>query len=296
MARPTIFDLKRTSDRNYWPSVAGPGHNGLRFEAVKDCQLEDRLRIKSAVKASCQAREKRQQKAFLKLALKLDRQVLGRRPLKSLASSRYMRRKRDAIFSQIWRLVDNYPGKVTTATVIKRDWEFTPDQLETVNLGKLLKGFLADLDRRGAGEADGWLIAFMHGEWETPKGVYRLHLHMILAGEMIDVVDRLRHGRNYKYEPDDDVRCRVRIDRKPLSNFPQPLTYCLKAYWPWKHVTVTENGKRRTRRHKRIPEPQHTRVLLFLDRHSLNDLLVLKHVSVKQGRLIHSKSQHGRRK
>lgn len=92
----------------------------------------------------------------------------------SLACSLHMRRRRDATFSQIWRLAARYKGPIATATVIKRGWELTPDHLETVDLRRLLNGFLADLDRRGAGTADGWLIGFVHGEHENPAGLSRV--------------------------------------------------------------------------------------------------------------------------
>ena len=295
MARPTIIDLQLTDDRCYWPSLAKPGRKGARFEPVTSCNDEDHRRVCSSLRASDLSCDKRFKKNANRLAHRLAYRERKEKPPKTPASSRYMRRKRNSIFSQVWRLVDRYSGKVTTATLIKRGWEFTPEELDDVDVDKLLKSFLADLDRRGACKADGWLVAFLHGEWETPAEIYRLHVHMVVAGAMIGVIDRLREGRNYKYVPDDNVRFRVRIDRKPLSNLPYPLTYCLKAYWPWKHVTATANGKRRTRRHKRIPEPQHTQVLLFLDKYELSDLAVLKHVSVKRARLKLWKL-HGRRK
>ncbi|HUE79588.1 MAG TPA: hypothetical protein VMN38_08155 [Sphingomicrobium sp.] len=288
MSRPTIAELKLTEDRRYWPSRAVPGRKGMCFETIMGCHDEDPLRAKSARKASSQIGRKRQRKAILKLARKLEYEARGMRVPKSLASSLHMRRKRDAIFSHVWRLADRYNGPVTTATVIKRGWEFTADQLEHIDLPRLRNGFLADLNRRGAGQADGWLIGFFHGEWETPSEVCRLHLHIVVAGEMIETVDELRKGRNYRYRNHDSVRFRVRIDRKPLTDLPYPFTYCLKSYWPWKHVVVTASGKRRTRRHKRIPEPVHTQVLQFLDRRRLTDLVVVKHVSVRKGRLKHS--------
>lgn len=285
MARPTIANLKRTTSHQYRPSLAALGRKGEHFELIADCQAEDRLRARSSRKVGVLTQDNRQQSAILKLARKLDYAARNKREPKSLACSLHMRSKRDAIFSQLWRLVDSYGGKTTAATVIKRGWELTPDQLETVDLRRLLNGFLADLDRRGAGTADGWLIGFLHGEHESPAGLIRLHLHMIVAGEMIKVVESLREGRNYVFRNDDDVRFRVRIDRKPLTNLPYPFTYCLKSYWPGKHVIEGAHGKRRTRQHKRILEPYHTQVLQFFDRHELNDFVVLKHLSVRNGQL-----------
>jgi len=287
MGRPSVASLRRTPDKHLWPSRARPSRTGASFELVAACDGEDEFRIASTKKAA----ELFPNVVSPRSSQRLCRRIAAR--AETLASSRYARRVRDRVFSQIWRLVARYPGRVTTATVIKRGWEFAPEELDNLDLGKLLNGFLADLDRRGAGEAGGWLIAFVHGEYDTPSGIIRLHLHLITAGAIINVVDSLRKGRCYKYREGDSVRFRVRIDRKPLTDLPYPFTYCFKAYWPWKHLTMTANGKRRTRKHRRIPEPVHTQVLQFLDRHRLNDLIVLKHVSVKRGQLAHPNNRKG---
>jgi hypothetical protein len=294
MSRPTFNDLVRTRAAGYWPSRAGAGKHGERFETKADCKAEDQLRSRSARKVAVQTSDDCERSQLLRLAARLAYDQHGKRHPKSLASSVYMRSKRQAVGSQIWRLVQSYQSPVTTATVIKRSWELTPEQLEKVDVSKLRKGFVADLDRCGAVGAKGWLIGFVHGEWETPTNVFRLHLHLIVAGGMIKVVDRLRKRRNYKRVKGDGVQHRVRIGRETLNHLPFPITYCCKSYWPWKHVILTEHGKRRTRDHKRIREPYHSQVLLFLDRHSLSDLVVLKHVSVKGGRLVFNRNQQGR--
>lgn len=293
MSRPNIATLKPTASRRYWPSLAAPGRNGEQYETIEACHREDRLRASSSRKLASRTKKKSKRKAILSVARKLEYDARNKPVPKSLSSSLHLRGRRDAIFSQLWRLADKYDGPITTATAIKRGWEFTPETLAALDVKALLNTFLADLDRRGATEAKGWLIAFVHGEWETPLGLFRLHLHMIVAGNMIKVVDRLRTGSKYKYRKDDNVRFRVRIDRKPLTNLPYPFTYCFKAYWPWKYVCLTANGKRRTRRHRRIAEPQHTQVLQFLDRHSVSDLVVMKHVSVRGGQLRHQSKLRG---
>lgn len=285
MPRPNVTDVKLTSERGYWPSLARPGRRGERFETNAFSEAEDQTRVKSTLRASHIRSSLIKRRAARKLAKKLNYKANGRKPPKSMSSSARMRCVRNRLFSQLWKLIAEFPGTVTTFTAIKRGWEISPHELLDVELQKLLKGFLSDLNRRGAGMADGWLIAFIHGEHETPSGIFRLHLHGVAAGAMIRIIDKLRKGRSYKTKKGDGVGCRVRIDRKPLTNLPYPLTYCMKSYWPWKHVISGAHGRRRTRRHKRIREPYHTLVLQFLDKHSPSDFIVLKHLRVKAGRL-----------
>ena len=198
MPRPTIIDLKLTANRRYWPSLARRGRKGERFETLEFSEAEDAGRVKSSHKASQLKAHAVHRKTARKLSKKLSYKAKGKKPPSSMASNRHMRRLRNRIFSQIDRLVRSYRGKVTTFTVVKRGWEFSPDELLDVDLDKLLNGFLSDLNRRGAAQAEGWLIAFIHGEHKTPQNVFPLHVHGIVAGGMIGVVDKLRKGRNYK--------------------------------------------------------------------------------------------------
>lgn len=287
MPKQSLAHVRRTTKRRYRPSLAQPTETGAQFESVEACEIEDRLRQRSITRAARLGTQARLYDAdrARRLAARLNYKAGSRRPPRSLCCSLYMRRVRDRIFSHLYLLTATSRHRVTTFTAVKRGWEFSPEQLLAVDPDKLLCGFLSDLNRRGASEADGWLIGFMHGEYETPEGIFRLHLHGIVAGGMINVLDRLRNGPNYNHRPGDNVRFRLRIARKRLSNLPYSLAYCLKSYWPWKHVVDSPHGRRRTRRHKRIPEPYHTLVLLFLDHHSINDLVVMKHLRVAGGGL-----------
>jgi hypothetical protein len=286
MPRQSISDLRLTTASEYHPSQAPMGPDGQTFESTELCRAEDAKRVRLLHRVLSRPDRLISRRNARRLAVGLARWPRRRRA-RTLASSVDMRLLRNRVFSQLWRLVAKCKGLVTTFTVVKRAWEFTPEELDEANLDKLLAGFLSDLNRRGAGGASGWLIAFIHGEFETPAGIYRLHLHGVAAEGMIDVVDKLRKGA--KYKNDNTVHCRVRIDRKPLEHLPYPLTYCFKSYWPRKHVIMGVNGKRRTRRHMRIPEPYHSQVLAFLDRHQLDDLGVMKHLEVVRGQLRRTK-------
>ena len=287
MPRHNLTDIRLTLDLAFWPSNAATDPSGQSFEAVINGHAEDTERTKSTLNVIDAARHLHlfPARAARRLIKRLESMASGKKTPQSMASSAHMRRVRNRIFSQIWRLASKSAARTTTFTAIKRGWEFKPEQLGDVVLEKLLNGFLSDLNRRGAGDADGWLIAFIHGEFETPANIYRLHVHGIASGEMIGVVDSLRHGRKYKFKSGDSVRFRVRIDRKALTNLPYPLTYCFKAYWPWKHVIIGANGKRRTRRHRRIREPYHTQVLVFFDQRTPSDFVVFKHLTVRKGQL-----------
>ena len=284
MPRLNISDLKRTRARCFWPSLAPPSTNGWQFESEKRAAAEDALRARLLQTAADQFPDDIDCRAARRLSRRLNHRERGKKPPKSLASSVYARRPRECVFSHLWQLVDSTSDNVSTFTVIKRGWEFFPQSLETADPRELLAELRSDLNRRGASDASGWLIAWIHGEYDCSNDLYRLHVHGVASGGMVDVVDRLREGRNYVSlkGAGDGVTRRVVLSRKSLTDLPYPLTYCLKPYWPKKHVGeegAPGEGKR-NRQHLRIPEPYHTEVLLWLDRWTLADITLLVGIGV----------------
>ena len=125
------------------------------------------------------------------------------------------------------------------------------------------------------------------------RGVFRVHVHGIATGEMIRFVDQLRKRDDLNPALDEDIgleknppRLVLNGKRKPLNDLPSAISYQFKAYWPSRWIgPVKDSGKTKRRRlGGRIPEPFHTQLLLWFDRHQLSDITLLMNVRVgKQG-------------
>lgn len=285
MPRQSVADLRLTRSTRYWPSRAGPSPTGKRFETKRKVRADDRDRAKRLLKA-CKTHERQLNVAAARrLAKRLDYLARGKGPPRSMASRSYMRIRRNAQGSQLYKLAEKDPSLVAF-TAIKRGLEFAPDELLDVDPRPILEGFRQALHRQGSGQADGWLIAWLHGEYELPTGTFRLHIHGLATAGMSDVVSRLRATRPYRStrgsSPGDGVFQRLRIERN-LRHLPYPLTYGCKSYWPLKVVVDGDRGPRRSRGHRRIPEPHHSFVLLWLDKWRLSDITLLVHLSVEAG-------------
>lgn len=203
---------------------------------------------------------------------------------RSLADPRWMRRVRNRLGGWLWHLVDKYGGPVCTVTLVPRGWAFTPDELQQVDPTMLLNRLRTDLLRCVANSGKGWAIFFLHGEYQPAQDMYQLHVHGLVGGGLIDAVEKLRKRKAYKStrKKGQDSTQRVVRSRKPLTNLPEPLTYLLKSYWPnkWKGYVSGVGTERRSRDHRRIPEPYHSQVLLWLDRWELRDITLLMGVRV----------------
>ena len=71
------------------------------------------------------------------------------------------------------------------------------------------------------------------------------------------------------------------MSKKPLFNLPEPLTYVVQSSYPHRPTFVDKDGElRRGTRKRRIPEPYHTQWLLWMDRWSIDDMLLLSGLRV----------------
>ena len=201
----------------------------------------------------------------------------------SLVDNLYMRMLRIRIAGWLLLLLSRMGAlSATVFTIVPKSWEFTPEELEGADPLRLLAAFRSALYAKGAAAIDGWLIAFIHGEFDPVARMYRLHLHGLCSLTMVKAIDALRKDPNYKAErllPNGEwnpVYRRVWVARKPLTNLARTLSYLVQSFWPSRPIYVSADGKRRRVRDKqRIPEPYHSQVLLWLDRYRLRDLTLM---------------------
>lgn len=198
-------------------------------------------------------------------------------PLRSLAHPVWMRDRRLALSGEMLELSEEI-GKVdTTATIMPATWCFTPTQLHDVDPSQLLQSMYMMLYRHGGDKARGYLLACLHGEYDDTIGAIWIHIHLWLAGEMVDVLDALRRSKRLRgptriVDGKPKKRRAIRITRKNLVNRPAPYTYVLQSFWPSRmYIDASSSGPKRGRR-RRIAEPAHTDVLLWLDRWKLSDI------------------------
>lgn len=186
--------------------------------------------------------------------------------------------------------------KAKAITIIPRNAERKPHQLMDLDPRRLTAALAAALYAKGAAKATGWLIVFLHGEHEPKGNVYRPHFHGYAYGGMVDVVRRLRELPNYRTQKiGKDGRINavyrpVQVKVKRPRNFRRQIAYRLQSYWPAKAIIVSDDGLlKRARRKRRIVEPYHSQVLLWLDRWKLADLTLMIGVRVTKAGLVQTK-------
>lgn len=198
------------------------------------------------------------------------RKLFGRR---SLASAADMRHNRTAVTGWTHSLFDRTSHLCpTTFTLASRTLELR--DLSELEAGKMVNGFRSDLNRAGATSADGYLIAHIHGEFDTFSKVYRPHFHGLVAGDMTRVLDTFRDKP--KYKSSNNERSSLRIRRKPIDDVPYALSYLLKGYWPATYCGPVSTGAVVRQNYvSRIPEPWHSEVLLWQNRWALEDITLM---------------------
>lgn len=204
-------------------------------------------------------------------------------PAQTLASQLFMRGPQHALIGHAWRLQDQLsPDLFSTLDLRPKKFVMTAEELMAFEPEQLLNPIRMDFLRCGASKAKGGLCLALHGQFNRAAGMFDLHAHGFVTHEMKDVADEVRHLRKYA-EPHvprgvglKQPSARVILSRKPLINPAYRLSYIWQDWWPDRidgvigNVAIIRGVKRR-----RIPEPYHSMLLLWLDRRSLSDMTLM---------------------
>ena len=297
MSRRSIAEL-RVPQRRFRPDLAkeDAGKNP-RFENQTAARQEDAKRAKNLHKSAETAKVASNAALARELAERLECGLAEDSSAQSLASALYMRDLRIRVGGALWKLAeDSCFGAPATFTAIGRGLEIPGRYLSSVDPRAVCAAFRSNLNRAGAKDATGYLAAFLDGEYEPLSDVFRLHFHGLVAGDMRDVLERLRTTRKYASSRDASAGERVvqhiRVSRRVLTNLPDPLTYLLKPFWPCRWEGDINGIQRRQGYRSRIPEPRHSQLLLWLDRWSLKDMTLLMGLRVGADGLIATKNPY----
>lgn len=274
MTRLSIEDLPKPP-KDFRPSKASP-----RFETKERAAEEDRFR-RRRIDALSSNPERLKGPLTLDALEQLELSIAG---ASTPASSVYMRKHRNRIGGSLSAFIADSFDDVRTFTIVPHSWECPGDALHQADPRSLLNGFRSAVIREGFSNRKGWLLASVHGEHEPTEDIFRPHIHGAVKGEAILCLDRLRHRQEYRSsrrELKGPVFQRVRITRKSLTDLPEPLTYIVQSFWPKRAAFINADGEdKRQREKRRIEEPRHTEVLMWLDRWRLRDTCLLMGLQV----------------
>jgi hypothetical protein len=243
-----------------------------RFETLEAARNEDHLRAKMLLKYADSPISPIRRRRAIQLASALSDEEPG----SSMASAVCRRDQRIRLFGHLWRICDRESDDPSTFAAKSEALERPGRDLHKVDPVELGREFKADLYRAGAKDADGYLLAFLDGEYGPDRDVWKLHWHGVVDGKLKHVVDQLRNTRKYGQPRD------VWMSRKPLTNLPYSLTYTDKPFWSsrWEGEVGRQAFK------SRVKEPRHSELLLWLDQHSPNYFSVRIGLEVINGELV----------
>lgn len=293
MARLGIHQLRRPP-KKYRPDLAQPPPGKKHFETRADARREEELRRKALRKA---ARGLLRRASNVQTANDLARRLNGRGDHPSMASPVCMREQRIRIIGHLHRLIKMTAGSSERLfDIIPRGWRVRRRDLLRFNVRARLSAFRSALNRertalrrenarvgRPNNPDAGWLIMFVHGDWDVRAERYQLHVHGVASGEMVEVVRRLGTRRNFKsaHTGEESAWSRVIVKAQAPTDLPYPLTYRLKSYWLATPSYVNAEGRvRRSPQQRRLVEPQHTQVLFWMDQWRLQDICLMMGIQV----------------
>jgi hypothetical protein len=197
MARLCLLDLP-DPPTEYDVALARDREGKIWFEAVVDTERRDRERAQLLLEYA----KGNSPVIVRKQAASLGISLSSSKVPDTQASARYMRAVRRRLTGALWELVDRAPAGTchTAFTLIPTGLLVRPGDLTGIQAGPLMNRLRAQLNRAGAASANGWLIAALHCDFDPTAELFQFHYHGIAAGEMVEVIERLRGQGPYKRE------------------------------------------------------------------------------------------------
>ena len=295
MSGKGIEDLKLPPKR-FRPNLSTERADGeIRFPTLGDVEEENGYRVRMLEQASwpdfdCEDYPEASGEAEA-LSKKLAAYEAYGTVAKSPTSAIYMRRKNLCLAGHLWKLGEKVGYEDRAFTIMPKSWRIPAEQLPYFDPVRILKTLYAMLWAYGGDRATGYLIAGLHGEFVEPAELWAIHLHGIVHGEMIGVLDALRDSKKFKgyteiIDGEPKKRRPIRIQRELMTNRPDAYTYCSQSFWPSRVYIDGESGELRRGPRRRIPEPHHTAWLLWLDRYRVSDLVIKMGLRVTNSGLV----------
>lgn len=214
----------------------------------------------------------------------------------TLASKRYMRIKRSYVTAEMLELLGMVPNeRVYLVTLIPVGLALTIDELMHMDPQVPKQQLRVMLGRCGANPGvAGWACGYLDGEYNPVTGLFQLHWHLIVTGDLIEAFEQLKQRTAYKSvkrvaDSPDGVATRVHIREVDDPLNPQVITYAFKGSWYARsRGEAGGNGDQADRlvgRRTRIPEPYHSQWLLWMDKWAFHHMLIMTNLRLGKGGL-----------
>ncbi|WP_242193633.1 hypothetical protein, partial [Sphingomonas hankookensis] len=201
------------------------------------------------------------------------------------ASKRYMRIMRAYITAELLELLGMVPNeRVYLVTLIPVGLALTIDELMHMDPQVPKQQLRVILGRCGANPGvAGWACGYLDGEYNPATGLFQLHWHLIVTGDLVKVFERLKGRTAYKSvkrvaDSPDGVATRVHIQEVDDPLNPQVITYAFKGSWyaRWRGEAGDNGDEARcvVGPRTRIPEPYHSQWLLWMDKWAFDHMLI----------------------
>lgn len=263
------------------PSAAAQnGDDESNFETLQKCIDEDATRAHLLTKQARKMSPGERLKA-LRLAQQLMEGV--RKPAfppETLASSLYARDVRDRLAGNVTQLITGPMCDPHAFVTLIRTGMWVPaEDLAATSPHTLNRRLRNDLNRNGVTAASGGLIGTLDAEYDSRRGGSEFHWHLMVWGEKLAAVDKLRDIDLYKPkrvgahdEGKPDIH-RVVVDRQ-ISHLPNAVAYALKFRVLDEQTYLKPDGTVARGRTRRIPQPHFSHWLLWMDQWRVADLLI----------------------
>jgi hypothetical protein len=262
----------------------GATKSGFPTRARMRSEIRTRIKSLTAWKNSSQKGPIKPANLPVRRAKRMLRKLRAEILVSSFASPRFTRQYRRRFCGVVLEAIERIPAEtIYLYTIVPASWRVDGTTLHTKDPKGLLRQFRTQLNRAGLSALGGWLITFVHGDYDKTYDIFQLHLHVLVVGDKVHALERLRELRIYK----PSAHVKRPIVKKRLKDPARQISYHLaQDFWPSKPTVFVKDVSVRVRERRRIPEPRHAEVLMWLDRQRFADLVWLHGCRITGKRLV----------
>lgn len=282
MAPPKFADLLGCKARFRADRNARLPNGKVNYLAGDHAQREDRYRIRNL--KNTEGLSPLEAVQALDLAERMSRAIEAGEAPDTLASAECYRQLTIPIIGHLWEAVEAYgPENVALVTLRPHGMLVEGRELSSLDPARFKKKWQNDFDRAGITRAPGFAFMGLDADFDANRGdggLVDFHGHGIVGGDKLDALEALRgrpsylHRRVHPLEQGLPESSRV-IIQKGLFDLPTPIAYCLNWWVPHRPTTLLpDDTLDRSKTKRRIPSPYLQRWLLWMDRWSLDDLVL----------------------
>lgn len=208
-----------------------------------------------------------------------EHQVIPMYPNLTSPENTKWKQARSRVLGATWKLLEATAQDEPKQFELRSTWwKIDPEGVECVCQRQLMRYLAQDIDACGGDKATGYLMTFLNTEYNDDAERFEWFVRGIASGEMLNVVDSLRHKeRLWSYE---GQRPGVRINDAPVTDIPNTVQWLFEPHYSRVYYGPMGNDGRPMGQNSNTSCYLYEDLLAFCEADDIDDICILRNLRI----------------